>query len=67
MNNFTKEELKYLHETIHNACEYYSEPDIAYDVKNKLKLMLNEIEIKELMNMEYLKIKYMEACMVESK
>ncbi len=41
MNDFTKEELTYLYDSVDNNIEYYSEPDIAYSIRDKLKSMIN--------------------------
>lgn len=39
MNDFTKLEIVYLYDLINDCLEEYNEPDIAYAVRNKLKLM----------------------------
>lgn len=41
MNEFTKEELEYLHETLDTNCSLYYEPDIAYSLRDKLKFMID--------------------------
>src|SRR5689334_2702919 len=41
MNDFTKEELIYLFEAIDSDIEYFNEPDIAYNARDKLKSIIN--------------------------
>lgn len=41
MHDFTKEELTYLWESIDTNCDLYSEPDLAYLVRDKLKAMID--------------------------
>lgn len=41
MNDFTKEELKYLYNTVDNNCEFFKEPDIAYSIRDKIKSMID--------------------------
>lgn len=41
MNDFTKEELEYLYQSIDNIVECYSEPDIGYLVRDKIQRMLD--------------------------
>lgn len=44
MNDFTKEELTYLYETVYDNCECYREPEIAYTLRDKLKNMMEQDE-----------------------
>ena len=46
MNDFTKEELRWLYETIDNILEIFSEPDIGYSARDKLKLMIENYDNK---------------------
>jgi hypothetical protein len=47
MNEFTKEELEYLHHTIDNIVECYSEPDIAYLVRDKIQHLIETYDNPE--------------------
>ncbi len=65
MNDFTKEELQYLFESVENNCEEYREPDIAYVLKDKLKDMVAnycEHELLMLVESVYKICKHCEAC-----
>ena len=54
MNNFTKEELKTLHEMLDNACEDYRKPNSTYELRDKIQDLIdnNSIELRD-------KIQYM--------
>lgn len=41
MNDFTKEELIWLYETLQWIVEYFREPDSTYAIKDKLKSMID--------------------------
>jgi len=41
MNDFTKEELVYLFNELDHNCMRYQEPDIAYEIKDKIKSMID--------------------------
>ena len=41
MNDFTKEELIYLFDSVDNNCECFSEPDYAYEIRDKLESLID--------------------------
>jgi len=44
MNNFTKEELNILYEFLSIACEQYQEPDYIYELRDKIKSIIDNYE-----------------------
>jgi hypothetical protein len=65
INDFTKEELQYLWERVDYNCEYHSEPDIAYDTRNKLKSLIDNYE-EEIYKNRVEMPKFMESIYLES-
>lgn len=41
MNDFSKEELMSLHEFLDDACNHYLEPVYIYDLRDKIKAMID--------------------------
>jgi hypothetical protein len=40
MNEFTKEELQIIYEILYEACENGREPDLVYNLKDKIKKIM---------------------------
>lgn len=47
MNDFTKDELQYLFEAIDSDIECFNEPEIAYNVRDKIQSMIDSYVERE--------------------
>lgn len=47
MTYLTKEELGHIHEILVDACFQWQEPNTTYELRNKIKIMIDEINERE--------------------
>lgn len=47
MTNFTKDELKTLHEFLDHACKNYQEPDDTYDLRDKIQSIIDNYSCED--------------------